>query len=329
MEDVPVSILLKSKLPKVLKFISRLEDPDFIHSQYNFKVRARALVEKWSTTLPKGTGEDSPSWPMPLKDDELLNLQTIHSYPKRVDQREKLLEDLASELQSETNILRGQGEPVLPLQRDGLSHQYSTVLVSQRHSSGGDNASDISTSDDGGETEYEQSYCSTTHDSTLISYASSSDTGSQASDTVLSYSRDSTPRGYVHEKIKRPVATEVLETDTSSSTSSCSTSTWRHQNNESQIALIARKKLVSLKFTGEVDGARFIKEFEKLVDRVQPDMSDDDKRLLLVRIIFGRSVEKVVVANFVPLFRQLASRGKQSTFGTRNWILMIQCLMKS
>lgn len=288
MEDVPASILLKSKLPKVLKFISRLEDPDFIHSQYNFKVRARALVEKWSTTLPKGSGEDSPSWPMPPKGDELLSLQAIHSSPKHTvlqDQQEEPLGDLASELRGEISILRGQAELSPLSESDEFNHRYNTALVTQRHPSG-DDTSDISTSDGGGETEYEQSYYSTTHESTVVSYASSSDTGSQTSDTVLSYSRSSTPRGYTHEKINRPVATEVIETDTSSSTSSCSTSTWRHQNNESQIAQIARKKLVSLKFMGEVDGARFIKEFEKLVDRVQPDMSDDDKRLLLVRIIF-------------------------------------------
>lgn len=289
MEDVPASILLKSKLPKVLKFISRLEDPDFIHSQYNFKVRARALVEKWSTTLPKGTGEDSPNWPAPPKGDELLSLQSIHPSLKRAvlpDEREELLGDLALESPGKANTLGGQAELAPPSERDEFNHQYNTVLVSQRHSPGDDDASEISTSDGGGETEYEQSYCSTTQESTFVSYASSSDTGSQTSDTVLSYSRGSTPRGYAHEKINRPVAIEAIETDTSSSTSSCSSSTWRHQINESQIAQISRKKLVSLSFSGEVDGARFIKEFEKLVDRVQPDMSDDDKRLLLVRIIF-------------------------------------------
>jgi hypothetical protein len=46
---------------------------------------------------------------------------------------------------------------------------------------------------------------------------------------------------------------------------------------------VMAKRLKNLVFDGTSDGKRFVKEFEALVDKVQPDINDEDKRLLLVR----------------------------------------------
>ena len=48
------------------------------------------------------------------------------------------------------------------------------------------------------------------------------------------------------------------------------------------LAAVFAKRLKNLTFDGTRDGKRFVKEFEGLVVRVFPRMSDEDKRLLLV-----------------------------------------------
>jgi len=284
MEDVPSSILLKSKLPKVLKFISRLEDPEVVEAHYNFKARARALVEKWSATLPKEPTEDQIGSPIqsdtPTPDDILSGLNPTLRSAVLLGASEGWLKKMPVEIQREAHEIRRQ-TGVLPLLADA-EQQDNRALVHVHPVSvlGYDGASDISESDDEDHTEYEQSYVSTIHESTVVSYASSmAETGSQTSETVLSHS---TPRGVPmgHDMGRRPIVNEMLEIDTSSASSSSGTSTY--SPGIDSISMIARKKLASLKFAGDIDGARFIKEFEKLVDRAQPDMSDDDKRMLLV-----------------------------------------------
>jgi len=285
MEDVPSSILLKSKLPKVLKFIGRLEDPEVVQSHYNFRARARALVEKWSATLPKETVEDQICSPIqidtPTADDILSGLNPTLRSAVLLGASEGWLRGMPVEIQREAHAIRTQaGLPPL-LQLDNVEQQNNRALV-HVHSvsvSEYDGASDTSESGHAG---YEQSYVSTTRESAVVSCTSSmAETESQTSGTVLSHS---TPRGLPmgHDMGQRPIVNEMHEIDTSSTSSSSGTSTW-HSPGTDAISVIARKKLASLEFAGDVDGARFIKEFEKLVDRVQPDMSDDDKRMLLVR----------------------------------------------
>ena len=266
-----------------MRFISKLEDQNVINSQYNFKARARALVEKWNTTSPRESGEDSPgsSVPPAQRGEETLNfLATLEPSLRRtvlLEQKEEMLRNLPIEIQNEANALRKQAG-LSPIDLDNVyNHRNSTALVHLHPVSRYDGASDIEGSDGGFETEYEHSCISATHESTIISCASSTaETDSQTSDTVLSHSRGSTQRG------RRPPANDPRDNEVSSASSSSSGSTWHNASHESQITVIARKRLASLSFAGDVDGARFIKEFEKLVERVQPDMSDDDKRMLLV-----------------------------------------------
>lgn len=76
-----------------------------------------------------------------------------------------------------------------------------------------------------------------------------------------------------------------LSSSSESSSSSGESSSWGLAGpHESSIAAIARRKLGGLSFRGEIDGGRFMGEFEKLIDRVQGDMSDEDKRILLVSL---------------------------------------------
>ena len=285
MEDVPSSILLKSKLPKVLKFISRLEDPEVVQTHYNFKARARALVEKWSATLPKEPTEDQIGSPIqinrPTSDDILSGLNPALRSAVLSGASEGWLRKMSVEIQREAHAIRRQAG--LPPLLTGVEQQDNRALVHVHPMSvsGYDGASDISESDDESHTEYEQSYISTAHEPTVVSCASSMvETESQTSDTVLSHS---TPRGIPMRPDvgPRPIVNEMHEIDTSSASSSSGASTW-HSPGIDSISIIARKKLASLKFAGDVDGARFIKELEKLVDRVQSDMSDDDRRMLLV-----------------------------------------------
>ncbi|KAF8426907.1 hypothetical protein EV426DRAFT_425302 [Tirmania nivea] len=295
MEDVPSSILLKSKLPKVLRFISRLEDLEVVETHYNFKARARALVEKWSSTLPKELAEDQIGSPIqidtPTPDDFLSGLNPTLRSAVLLGASDGWLRKMPVEVQREAHEIRRQAG--LPPLLAEVEQQDNRALV-HVHSvsvSGYDDASDISESDDEGHTEYEQSYISTstTHESKVVSCTSSmAETLSQTSDTTLSHS---TPRGVPmgHDMGQRPIVDEMHEIDTSSASSSSGASTW-HSPGIDSISMIARKKLASLKFSGDIDGARFIKEFEKLVDRVQPDMSDDDKRMLLTTSFIGRDV---------------------------------------
>lgn len=301
MEDVPASILQKSKLPKVLKFISRIEDPNVVESQYNFTGRARALVDKWGATLPKLAGAESPTSPIRQFEtkEELIKTQEaewreffseLNPALRRallLDLSEPFLRKMPVEYQSEANAYRIQIQlPPRPIDYDPYDTSDKAALVQlAKLSATYDGASDTSASED--ETEYEQSYVSTTHESTAVSCASSmAETDSQTSETILSHSRGSPSRGVGGHEINtgHRVPPNDLHDVELSSASSSSTSTWHSPSNDSHISLIARKKLASLKFLGDLDGARFIKEFEKLVDRVQPDMSDDDKRVLLVCI---------------------------------------------
>lgn len=325
MEDVPSSILLKSKLPKVLRFISRLEDPEVVETHYNFKARARALVEKWSAALPKESTEDQIGSPIlfdtPTPDDILSGLnQTLRSAVLLGAGEEWL----RKEIQREAYEIRRQAGLPRPLAEMEQQDNRALVHVYPVSMSGSDGASDVSESDDEGRIEYEQSYVSTTHDSTIISCASSMvETGSQTSDTGLSHS---TPRGIPigHDMGRRPIVNEMHEIDTSSSSSSSGASTW-HSPGIDSISMISRKKLASLKFAGDVDGARFIKEFEKLVDRVQPDMSDDDKRMLLTTSFTGQAVNvwyeeldvddsmpyEELKAAFIDAFKGMSRRSKK------------------
>jgi len=55
---------------------------------------------------------------------------------------------------------------------------------------------------------------------------------------------------------------------------------------------VMTKRLKNLVFDGNMDGKRFVKEFEALVGKVQPDTSDEDKRLLLVTSFKGGEVNQ-------------------------------------
>ncbi|KAA8910515.1 peptidase of plants and bacteria-domain-containing protein [Sphaerosporella brunnea] len=59
---------------------------------------------------------------------------------------------------------------------------------------------------------------------------------------------------------------------------------------EAATADIFAERLKNLTFDGTRDGKRFVKEFEALVDRVNPQMPEADKRLLLVTALVGEKV---------------------------------------
>lgn len=64
---------------------------------------------------------------------------------------------------------------------------------------------------------------------------------------------------------------------------------------ETALVEIFRQRLAELRFDGTKDGKRFVKEFEGLVQRVVPGISEEDRRLLLVGVF-----RPVVDEDFFP-----------------------------
>ena len=260
-----------------MRFISRLDNLEDLDKKYNFKSRARALVEKWSIALPKGA-DDTPGPSIPpshrgeQKSNFLATLDPALRPTALPEQKTQLFSRHPVQHQQGVNELRMQVSQLLTC-KDPID--TSAARSSQvPHASGYDGASDLGESED--ETEYEHTIISVTGQSYVASCTSS--TESNAPGTIFTNSGDSTQRG-----AHRDTHNGAHDGSSGSSSATSDTSTWQSPGSDSQMAVIARKKLAALSFTGDIDGRRFMREFEKLVDRVQPEMSDDDKRILLVR----------------------------------------------